>query len=208
MLRRQIMSDITAQMVKEIRDRTGAPFIDCKKALEEVNGDYERAIDILRIKGLAKAAKKMGRETPEGIVTSYIHAGGKIGVMAEINCETDFVARNEEFQNFAKEIAMQVAASNPSYISREDVPEAVLLREKELIKAQVIDSGKSGNVAEKIVEGKIVKYFEENCLLDQTYIRDPKIKISDLLKSLVAKVGENIVIRRFIRYQLGEPIDD
>jgi elongation factor Ts len=201
------MSDITAQMVKEIRDRTGAPFIDCKKALEEVNGDYERAIDILRIKGLAKAAKKMGRETPEGIVASYIHAGGKIGVMAEINCETDFVARNEEFQNFAKEIAMQVAASNPSYISREDVPEAVLIREKELIKAQVIDSGKSGNVAEKIVEGKIVKYFEENCLLDQTYIRDPKIKISDLLKSLVAKVGENIVIRRFIRYQLGEPID-
>jgi elongation factor Ts len=202
------MSDITAQMVKEIRDRTGAPFIDCKKALEEVNGDYERAIDILRIKGLAKAAKKMGRETPEGIVTSYIHAGGKIGVMAEINCETDFVARNEEFQNFAKEIAMQVAAANPSYISREDVPEAVLLREKEVIKAQVLDSGKPGNVADKIVEGKIVKYFEENCLLDQTYIRDPKIKISDLLKSLVAKFGENIVIRRFIRYQLGESIDD
>lgn len=202
------MSDITAQMVKEIRDRTGAPFIDCKKALEEVNGDYERAIDILRIKGLAKAAKKMGRETPEGIVSSYIHAGGKIGVMAEINCETDFVARNEEFQNFAKEIAMQVAAASPSYISREDIPEAVLLREKEVIKAQVIDSGKPGNVADKIVEGKIVKYFEENCLLDQTYIRDPKIKISDLLKSLVAKFGENIVIRRFIRYQLGEPIDD
>ena len=202
------MSDITAQMVKEIRDRTGAPFIDCKKALEEVNGDYERAIDILRIKGLAKAAKKMGRETPEGIVTSYIHAGGKIGVMAEINCETDFVARNEEFQNFAKEIAMQVAAANPRYVAREDVPDAVLVREKELIKAQVLDSGKTGNVADKIVEGKIVKYFEENCLLDQTYIRDPKIKISDLLKSLVAKIGENIVIRRFIRYQLGEPIDD
>lgn len=203
-----MMSDITAQMVKDIRDRTGAPFIDCKKALEEVNGDYERAIDILRIKGLAKAAKKMGRETPEGIITSYIHAGGKIGVMAEINCETDFVARNEEFQSFAKEIAMQVAAANPSYISREDVPETVLLREKEVIKGQVLDSGKSGNVADKIVEGKIVKYFEENCLLDQTYIRDPKIKISDLLKSLVAKVGENIVIRRFVRYQLGEPIDD
>jgi elongation factor Ts len=202
------MSDITAQMVKEIRDRTGAPFIDCKKALEEVNGDYERAIDILRIKGLAKASKKMGRETPEGTVTSYIHAGGKIGVMAEINCETDFVARNQEFQNFAKEIAMQVAAANPSCVSREDVPEAVLLREKEVIKAQVLDSGKTGNVADKIVEGKIVKYFEENCLLDQTYIRDPKIKISDLLKSLVAKFGENIVIRRFIRYQLGEPIDD
>ena len=202
------MSDITAQMVKEIRDRTGAPFIDCKKALEEVNGDYERAIDILRIKGLAKAAKKMGRETPEGVVTSYIHAGGKIGVMAEINCETDFVARNEEFQNFGKEIAMQIAAANPSCVSREDVPEAVLLREKEVIKAQVLDSGKTGNVADKVVEGKIVKYFEENCLLDQTYIRDPKIRISDLLKSLVAKFGENIVIRRFIRYQLGEPIDD
>lgn len=202
------MSDITAQMVKEIRDRTGAPFIDCKKALEEVNGDYERAIDILRIKGLAKAAKKMGRETPEGIVTSYIHAGGKIGVMAEVNCETDFVARNPEFQNFAKEIAMQVAAANPSCVSREEVPEAVLLREKEVIKAQVLDSGKTGDVADKIVEGKIVKYYEENCLLDQTYIRDPKIKISDLLKSLVAKFGENIVIRRFIRYQLGEPIDD
>ena len=202
------MSDITAQMVKEIRDRTGAPFIDCKKALEEVNGDYERAIDILRIKGLAKAAKKMGRETPEGVVTSYIHAGGKIGVMAEINCETDFVARNEEFQNFGKEIAMQIAAANPSCVSREGVPEAVLLREKEVIKAQVLDSGKTGNVADKIVEGKIVKYFEENCLLDQTYIRDPKIRISDLLKSLVAKFGENIVIRRFIRYQLGEPIDD
>jgi elongation factor Ts len=202
------MSDITAQMVKEIRDRTGAPFIDCKKALEEVNGDYERAIDILRIKGLAKAAKKMGRETPEGVVTSYIHAGGKIGVMAEINCETDFVARNPEFQNFAKEIAMQVAAANPSCVSREEVPEAVLLREKEVIKAQVSDSGKTGNVADKIVEGKIIKYYEENCLLDQTYIRDPKIKISDLLKSLVAKFGENIVIRRFIRYQLGEPIDD
>jgi elongation factor Ts len=202
------MSDITAQMVKEIRDRTGAPFIDCKKALEEVNGDYERAIDILRIKGLAKASKKMGRETPEGTVTSYIHAGGKIGVMAEINCETDFVARNQEFQKFAKEIAMQIAAANPSCITREDVPESVLLREKEVIKAQVLDSGKTGNVADKIVEGKIVKYFEENCLLDQTYIRDPKIKISDLLKSLVAKFGENIVIRRFIRYQLGEPIDD
>lgn len=202
------MSEITAQMVKEIRDRTGAPFIDCKKALEEVNGDYEKAIDILRIKGLAKAAKKIGRETPEGIITSYIHAGGKIGVMAEINCETDFVARNEEFQSFAKEVAMQVAAASPLYISREDVPEAVLVREKVVIKAQVLDSGKSGNVADKIVEGKIVKFFEENCLLDQTYIRDPKIRISDLLKSLVAKVGENIVVRRFIRYQLGESVDD
>lgn len=201
------MSDITPQMVKDIRDRTGAPFIDCKKALEEVGGDYEKAIDVLRIKGLAKAAKKAGRETPEGVVTSYIHAGGKIGVMVEVNCETDFVARNQEFQAFTKEIAMQIAAANPSYITREDVPENVLMREKEVMKAQVIESGKPENMAERIVEGKIIRFYEEICLLDQTYIRDPKIKISDLLKSLIAKIGENIVIRRFVRYQLGESLD-
>lgn len=201
------MSDITPQMVKDIRDRTGAPFIDCKKALEEVGGDYEKAIDVLRIKGLAKAAKKAGRETPEGVVTSYIHAGGKIGVMVEVNCETDFVARNQEFQAFTKEIAMQIAAANPSYITREDVPENVLMREKEVMKAQVIESGKPENMAERIVEGKIIKFYEEICLVDQTYIRDPKIKISDLLKSLIAKIGENIVIRRFVRYQLGESLD-
>ncbi|MDA2918152.1 translation elongation factor Ts [Desulfobacterota bacterium AH_259_B03_O07] len=195
-------------MVKEIRDSTGAPFIDCKKALEEVGGDYDKAIDILRIKGLAKAAKKVGRETPEGVVTSYIHAGGKIGVMVEVNCETDFVGRNKEFQDFAKEIAMQIAAANPIYISIEDVPESVLLREKEVMKAQVIDSGKPDNIADKIVEGKVTKYLEENCLLEQTYIRDPKIRISDLLSSLIAKIGENIVIMRFVRYQLGEPIDE
>ncbi len=202
------MSEITALMVREIRDSTGAPFIDCKKALEEVGGDYDKAIDILRIKGLAKAAKKVGRETPEGVVTSYIHAGGKIGVMVEVNCETDFVGRNKEFQDFAKEIAMQIAAANPIYISIEDVPESVLLREKEVMKAQVIDSGKPDNIVDKIVEGKVTKYFEENCLLEQTYIRDPKIRISGLLSSLIAKIGENIVIRRFVRYQLGEPIDE
>ncbi len=201
------MSDITPQMVKDIRDRTGAPFIDCKKALEEVGGDYEKAIDVLRIKGLAKAAKKVGRETPEGVITSYIHAGGKIGVMVEVNCETDFVARNQEFQAFTKEIAMQIAAANPSYITREDVPENVLMREKEVMKAQVIESGKPENMAERIVEGKIIRFYEEICLVDQTYIRDPKIKISDLLKSLIAKIGENIVIRRFVRYQLGESLD-
>jgi elongation factor Ts len=204
----QKVNDITAQMVKEIRDRTGAPFIDCKKALEEVGGDYDKAIDILRIKGLAKAAKKLGRETPEGVVASYIHAGGKIGVMVEVNCETDFVARNDEFQSFAKEIAMQIAAANPAYISKEDVPESVLLKEKEVMRAQVIDSGKPEKIADKIVEGKITKYYEENCLLEQTYIRDPKIKISDLLSSLIAKIGENLVVRRFVRYQLGEAIDE
>jgi elongation factor Ts len=202
-----IMADVTAQMVKEIRDRTGAPFLDCKKALDETSGDFEKAIEILRIKGLTKVAKRLGRETPEGAITSYIHPGGKIGVMVEINCETDFVARNEEFQTFAKEIAMQIAAANPSYINREDIPESVLLKEKEVMKAQVIESGKPEGVADKIVQGKIEKFYEEACLSDQAYIRDPKIKIKDILSSLVAKIGENIVIRRFVRYQVGEPLD-
>ena len=201
------MADITAQMVKEIRDRTGAPFIDCKKALEEVSGDFDKAIEILKIKGVAKAAKKVGRETPEGIITSYIHAGGKIGVLVEINCETDFVARNDEFQVFAKEVAMQIAAGNPRYISREYIPEDVLAKEKEIMKAQVIESGKPANIAEKIAEGKIEKFYEEVCLVDQVYIRDTKLKINDLLQALIAKIGENIKIRRFVRFQLGEPLD-
>lgn len=201
------MADITAQMVKEIRDRTGAPFIDCKKALEEVSGDFDKAIEILKIKGVAKASKKVGRETPEGTITSYIHAGGKIGVLVEVNCETDFVARNEEFQAFAKEVAMQIAAGNPRYVSREHIPDSELEREKEIMKAQVIESGKPENIAEKIVEGKIEKFYEEVCLLDQTYIRDTKVKINDMLQALIAKIGENIKVRRFERYQLGEPID-
>ncbi len=201
------MADITAQMVKEIRDRTGAPFIDCKKALEEVSGDFDKAIEILKIKGVAKAAKKVGRETPEGVITSYIHAGGKIGVLVEINCETDFVARNDEFQAFAKEVAMQIAAGNPRYISREDIPEDVLAKEKEIMKAQVIESGKPANIADKIAEGKIEKFYEEVCLVDQVYIRDTKLKINDLLQALIAKIGENIKIRRFVRFQLGEPLD-
>ncbi|HET7290739.1 MAG TPA: translation elongation factor Ts [Thermodesulfobacteriota bacterium] len=201
------MADITAQMVKEIRDRTGAPFIDCKKALEEVSGDFDKAIEILKIKGVAKAAKKVGRETPEGIISSYIHAGGKIGVLVEINCETDFVARNDEFQAFAKEVAMQIAAGNPRYISREYIPEDELAKEKEIMKAQVIESGKPANIADKIAEGKIEKFYEEVCLVDQVYIRDTKLKINDLLQALIAKIGENIKIRRFVRFQLGEPLD-
>jgi elongation factor Ts len=194
-------------MVKEIRDRTGAPFIDCKKALEEVSGDFDKAIEILKIKGVAKAAKKVGRETPEGIISSYIHAGGKIGVLVEINCETDFVARNDEFQAFAKEVAMQIAAGNPRYISREYIPEEELAKEKEIMKAQVIESGKPANIADKIAEGKIEKFYEEVCLVDQVYIRDTKLKINDLLQALIAKIGENIKIRRFVRFQLGEPLD-
>ncbi len=194
-------------MVKEIRDRTGAPFIDCKKALEEVAGDFDKAIEILKIKGVAKAAKKVGRETPEGTITSYIHAGGKIGVLVEINCETDFVARNDEFQAFAKEVAMQIAAGNPRYVSREFIPDEELAKEKEIMKAQVIESGKPANIADKIAEGKIEKFYEEVCLLDQVYIRDTKLKINDLLQALIAKIGENIKVRRFVRFQLGEPLD-
>ncbi len=201
------MSEITAQMVKELRDTTGAPFIDCKKALEEVSGDLEKALDILKIKGVAKASKKVGRETPEGTVASYIHAGGKIGVMVEINCETDFVAKNEEFQAFAREVAMQIAAANPTYISKEDIPESELEREKEVMKAQVIESGKPANIAEKIIEGKIEKFYEDVCLLNQTHIRDSKVKIDDILQALIAKIGENIKVRRFTRFQLGEPLD-
>ena len=198
------MSEVSAQMVKDIRDTTGAPFIDCKKALEETKGNIDKAIEILRVKGLAKVSKKTGRETPEGVITSYIHGGGKIGVIVEINCETDFVARNDEFQNFSKEVAMQIAAASPSYVSPADVPEEVLTKEKEIMKAQVIESGKPENIADKIVDGKISKYYEDNCLINQVYIRDSKKKISDLLNELIAKVGENIRIRRFVRYQLGE----
>ena len=198
------MPEISAQMVKDIRDATGASFIDCKKALEETSGKVDKAVEILRIKGLAKASKKAGRSTPEGIVTSYIHAGGKIGVLLEVNCETDFVARNDEFQQFTKEVAMQIAAANPTYVTEADVPEDIINKEKEIMKAQVIESGKPDNIADKIVEGKISKYFEENCLVNQIYIRDTKRKISDLLSELIAKVGENIQIRRFERFQLGE----
>ncbi len=198
------MAEVSASMVKELRDRTGASFLDCKKTLEETEGDFEKASELLRVKGLAKADKKLGRETPEGLITSYIHAGGKIGVLVEIGCETDFVARNEEFQRFAKEIAMQIAATNPKWISRDDVPEEVVEKEKEIYLAQVVESGKPERVADRIVAGKVEKFFEENCLLEQPYIRDPKVKIEDMLKALVAKVGENIVIKRFARFQLGE----
>jgi len=198
------MPEISAQMVKDIRDATSASFIDCKKALEESSGNVDKAVEILRIKGLAKASKKAGRSTPEGIVTSYIHAGGRIGVLLEVNCETDFVARNDEFQQFTREVAMQIAAANPTYVAEADVPEDIINKEKEIMKAQVVESGKPDNIANKIVEGKISKYFEENCLVNQIYIRDKKRKISDLLSELIAKVGENIQIRRFERFQLGE----
>lgn len=200
------MVEINAQLVKELRERTGAGFMDCKKALEECNGDIEEAIVLLRKKGLAKAEKKAGRETADGLIGSYIHAGGKIGVLVEVNCETDFVARTADFQNLVKEIAMQIAAMNPKYVSVEDVPQEVLEREKEILREQAKASGKPDHVVEKVVEGKLKKFFEENCLLEQPYIRDQSMTVKELIAQAIAKLGENIRVRRFVRFQLNEPL--
>jgi elongation factor Ts len=194
-------------VIKELREKTGAGMMDCKNALKEASGAIEKAIDILRKKGLMKAQKKSSRTAKEGIVESYIHSNSKIGVLVEINCETDFVARNDEFKAFAKDIAMQVAAANPLYVSKEDVPENVIAKEKEIIKGQMEQAGgkpKPEQVIEKIVTGKLEKYYEDACLLEQPYIKDPDVKIKDLLTNLIAKIGENMSIRRFTRYQLGE----
>ena len=198
------MAEIKATMVKELREKTGAPFIDCKNALVETDGDFEKASEVLRIKGVAKASKKTTRKTDQGTISSYVHAGGKIGVMLEVNCETDFVARNEEFQSLCREVAMQIAANNPLYVRKEEVPEEEIENEKRILKAEAVESGKPENIAEKMVVGRINKFFEEICLLEQPYIRDPKMKIADLVSALIAKIGENIVVKRFVRYQLGE----
>ena len=191
-------------MVKELREQTGAPFLDCKNALVDTEGDFEKASEVLRIKGVAKASKKTTRKTDQGIISSYVHAGGRIGVMLEVNCETDFVARNDEFQNLCREVAMQVAANNPIYVRREEVSEGEIEDEKRILKAEAMESGKPENIAEKMVAGRINKFFEQICLLEQPYIRDPKIKVVDLVNNLIAKIGENIVVKRFVRYQLGE----
>ena len=198
------MAEIKATMVKELREKTGAPFLDCKNALVETDGNFEKASEVLRIKGVAKASKKTTRKTDQGIISSYVHAGGKIGVMLEVNCETDFVARNEEFQNLCREVAMQIAANNPIYVRKEEVSEDEIENERRILKAEAMESGKPENIAEKMVAGRINKFFEEICLLEQPYIRDPKMKIIDLVNSLIAKIGENIVVKRFVRYQLGE----
>jgi elongation factor Ts len=194
---------ITADVVKELREKTGAGLMDCKRALGETNGDMEKAIDVLRQKGLASAAKKSGRSASQGLIGSYIHMD-KIGVMIEVNCETDFVARTDDFRNLVKDIAMHIAAANPLYVSREDVSAETIGREKEIYRAQI--ENKPPQVVEKIVEGKLDKYFSDMCLLDQVFVKDPegKKKIKDLVTDSVAKIGENIVIRRFVRYQLGE----
>jgi len=190
-------------MVKELRDKTNAGMMDCKKALAENNGDMEKAVDYLRQKGLAVAAKRASRATSEGIIECYIHAGGKLGVMVEVGCETDFVAKTESFIEFAKNIAMHIAAVNPVSIKREDVSEELLAREKAIYVNQAADSGKPANIVEKIVGGKIEKFYSDVCLLEQQYVKNPDLKVQDLLNELIASLGENISIKKFARFQVG-----
>jgi len=196
--------EISIDLVKDLRQRTGAGVIDCKKALQEAKGNMEAAIDYLRRKGLATAAKKAGRIATDGLVSSYIHAGGKMGVLVEINCETDFVAKTEDFQTFVKNIAMHIAATNPQYIRREEIPEDILERERAIYRTQALDAGKPQKVIDKIVEGKLERFYSEVCVLEQTYVKDSDLTIKELLDTMIAKIGENISIRRFARFQLGE----
>ncbi len=198
---------VTPQMVKELRERTGAGMMDCKNALLEAKGDMEAAIDVLRKKGLASAAKKAGRVTAEGAVGSYIHAGGKIGVLVEVNCETDFVARTDEFQELVREIAMHVAAAAPQYVRREEVTEDILTRERAVQREKTLAEGKPEKVVDKIVEGRMEKFFGETVLLEQPFIKDPDKTVGELINEKVAKIGENIQVRRFARYKLGEGIE-
>ena len=198
------MATISAAMVKQLREKTGAGMMDCKNALSEVEGDIEKAIELLRKKGLATAQKRAGRALSEGIIQSYIHMTGKLGVMVEVNCETDFVAKNEDFQEFTKNIAMHIAATNPLGITPEDISQEIIEKEKEIYRAQALDMGKPENVVDKIVEGKLKKFYQESCLLNQPYVRDTDISIADLLNQMIAKIGENISIKRFVRYQIGE----
>ncbi|MFH1825970.1 MAG: translation elongation factor Ts [bacterium] len=198
------MADISVDIIKSLREKTGCGMMDCKKVLIETAGDMDKAADLLRKKGLASAAKRAGRTAAQGLVESYIHTGGKIGVLVEVNSESDFVAKNSDFQAFVKDIAMQTAAANPLYVSREEVPDDLIEKEKKILTEQAKESGKPDKAIEKMVEGRMEKFYAEICLLEQPFIKDPKKSIKDLLADLVAKIGENIVIRRFTRYQLGE----
>jgi elongation factor Ts len=198
------MAEISMHMIKELRARTNAGVMDCKEALQEAAGDMEKAVDFLRKKGLATALKRAGRETSEGLIHAYIHTGGKIGVLLEVNCETDFVAKTQEFQSFVKDVAMHIAASRPLGIERKDISEEVVQREKEIYGAQARETGKPEKILGKIVEGKVEKFYKESCLLEQQYIKNPDITVQDLIHDMVAKSGENISVRRFVRYQLGE----
>jgi elongation factor Ts len=199
-------SEIPASLVKQLRDRTGAGMMECKAALQEAHGDIEEANTILRKRGLAQAAKKAGRSTSEGLIGSYIHMGGKIGVLVELNCESDFVARTEDFQTLLREIALQIAAANPQYVRREDVPADVLDRERVIYRAQMENSGKPAPVIEKIVEGKLGSFYEQTVLTDQASIRDPKTTVQQMLQAAVAKLGENISVARFVRFKVGESL--
>jgi elongation factor Ts len=194
----------SSQLVKELREKTGAGILDCQKALIENGNDIEKSIDYLRQKGLAAAAKKSGRETNQGLVHAYIHMGGKIGVLIEVNCETDFVARNDEFKAFVNDLALQVAAAKPLYVKREDIPKDLIDKERVIYEGQAKEMGKPPAAWPKIVDGKLEKFFQENCLMEQSFIKDPAVIIKDLLAQKIAKIGENMNIRRFTRFQLGE----
>jgi len=196
--------EISADVVKKLREKTGVGLMDCKEALRAADGDMEKAVDYLREKGLAKLAKRTGRAATEGSVASYIHTGGKVGAMAEVNCETDFVAKTNEFQAFVKDVVMQITASNPTYVRREDIPSEVLEREKTIYRNQARESGKPEKILDKIAEGKLEKFYQEVCLMEQPFIKNPDITVKGLLEELVTKLGENVVIRRFVRFQLGE----
>ncbi|MEA3493775.1 MAG: translation elongation factor Ts [Candidatus Margulisiibacteriota bacterium] len=196
--------EITVDIIKALREKTGCGMMDCKKALKDADGDSEKAMEILRKKGLAAAARRAGRTAAQGLIDSYVHLGGKIGVLVEVNCESDFVAKNIEFQAFVKDIAMQIAASNPSYVTKDEVPDSIVKHEADILETQAKEEGKPEKAVEKIVAGRLEKFYSEICLLEQPFIKDTKISIKDLLAALVAKIGENIVIRRFTRYQLGE----
>lgn len=198
---------VDAKAVKELRERTGAGMLDCKKALEEANNDITKAAELLREKGLSAAANKAGRIATEGTVESYIHAGGRIGVLVEINCETDFVGKTDSFKEFARDIAMQIAAANPLYVRREEVPSADVEKEKEILKAQALNEGKPEKIVEKMVEGRISKFYEEYCLMEQSFVKDPDKTISQLLNEKISTIGENITIRRFVRFELGEGLE-
>jgi elongation factor Ts len=201
------MATATAAQVKELRDKTGAGMMDCKAALEEAGGDLDKAVDLLRKKGLAQAAKRAGRVAKDGIIGHYIHMGGKVGVLVELNCETDFVARTPEFQTLAKEVAMHIAAASPMVVKREDLPQDVLEKEKEIYRAQFAGQNKPANVIDKIVEGKLESYYSQVCLMDQPSVRDPNVTIKQMIAAATARTGENVTITRFVRFKLGETQD-
>lgn len=198
--------DITSGMVKQLRDKTGAGMMDCKEALVAGGGDFEKAIDYLRTKGMAAATKRSSKAAKEGMVASYLHMGGRIGVMVELNCETDFVAKTDDFRNLAKDLAMHVAAANPLYVSPEEIPAAALEREKDIYRTQATQEGKPEKIWEKIIEGKLKKYYEDVCILDQKFVKNTDITVGAMIQEMIAKTGENIILRRFVRYQLGEEI--